>query len=105
MIKLIKLKIANQVRRKKAFENRNQLYEYIDKNPGHTTYELAKKFNWTVGKTDYYIKKLLKDGIIKNSEEIVNGRLRKKYRAVDWKELLDWDEIKDVPYDKNKGKF
>jgi hypothetical protein len=31
---MLKLKIANQIRRKKALDTRWALYEYIDKNPG-----------------------------------------------------------------------
>ena len=58
------LEIANQVRRKKAMENQWYLYEYLNKNPNLTVYDLSKKIEWSVGKVAYYIKKLLKGGLI-----------------------------------------
>ena len=79
---------ANEIRRKKAMDNRWELYEFINKNPGLTTYKLSKKMNWTTGKIDYYIKKLLKEGLLINSTEIVNGRVNKTYSPKSWKELI-----------------
>ena len=96
MIQMLKLKVANQIRRKRAFETRWFLYEFINKNPGLTIYNLSKKLNWTSGKVDYYIKKLLKDGIVKNSEEIVNGRVRKSYHPTPFGEHINWDEMKNI---------
>ncbi len=93
---MLKLKVANQIRRKRAFETRWFLYEFINKNPGLTIYNLSKKLNWTSGKVDYYIKKLLKDGIVKNSEEIVNGRVRKSYHPTPFGEHINWDEMKNI---------
>ncbi len=87
------LKIANQVRRKKAQDNKWFLYEFIDKNPGLTVYEMSKKINWTIGKLNYYVKKLVKDGMINNSEKVVNGRNQKRYSGKTVKEFIDWDEF------------
>ncbi len=93
---MLKLKIANQVKRKKAFETRWFLYEYIDKNPGFSIYDISKKLNWTPGKVDYHIKKLLKDGIVKNSEKIINGRVRKAYYSTSEKEMINWDAMEYI---------
>lgn len=85
---------ANQIRRKKALDNKWLLYKFIDKNPGMTLYDLSKELNWTTGKLDYYLKKLLKDGMINNSTEIVNGRTQKRYRGKTLNEFVeqeDWD--------------
>jgi predicted transcriptional regulator len=100
------LEIANQVRRKKAWENKMQIYKIIDKNTrknnsGLTIYDLTKILNWSNGKVEHYIKKLLKDGYINNSENVVNGRARKEYRAKNVKELIKWDEMKLKPDDYN----
>ncbi|MHA1492288.1 MAG: winged helix-turn-helix domain-containing protein, partial [Promethearchaeota archaeon] len=80
------LEIANQVRRKKAWQNKMQVYEIIDKNTrlnnsGLTIYDLTKILNWSSGKVEHYIKKLLKGGFIKNSDRTVNGRARKEYSS------------------------
>lgn len=87
------LKLANQVRRKKAQDNKWFLYEFIDKNPNLTGYEISKQLNWTVGKTNYYLQKLVKDGMINNSDEVVNGRNLKRYRGKTVKEFINWEEF------------
>jgi len=89
------LRMANQVRRKKALDNKWFLYEIIDKNPNMTIYELSKKINWTSGKIKYYVEKLVKDGMIKNSTKIVNGRTQKRYYGKTMKEFInreEWDK-------------
>ena len=87
------LKLANQVRRKKAQDNKWFLYEFIDKNPGLTVYEISKKINWTNGKINHYIQKLVKEDFIKNSDKVVNGRNQKRYSSKTVKELINWDEF------------
>ncbi len=86
------LRAANQIRRKKALENKWFLYEIIDKNPGMTIYNLSKKINWTPGKLKYYIQKLVKDGMIKNSTKNINGRTQKRYYGKTIKEFINWEE-------------
>ncbi|MFX1457715.1 MAG: winged helix-turn-helix transcriptional regulator [Promethearchaeota archaeon] len=86
------LRGANQIRRKKALENKWFLYEMIDKNPGMTIYTLSKKIKWTPGKLKYYLEKLVKDGMIRNSTETVNGRTQKKYYGKTMKEFINWEE-------------
>jgi len=87
------LKLANQVRRKKAQDNKWFLYEFIDKNPGLTVYEMSKKINWTIGKLNHYVQKLVKDGMINNSAKVVNGRNQKRYTGKTVKEFINWDEF------------
>ncbi len=94
-----KLKLANQVRRKTAFEKRYKLYEHISKHPGLSGYELAKQLGWTSGLVDYYLKKLISDGVIENHNEVVNGRNRREYHPVKWKNLVNWDEINNFKSD------
>lgn len=100
------LEIANQVRRKKAWENKMQIYEIIDKNTrknksGLTIYNLTKILKWSNGKVEHYIKKLMKEGYIKNSDSTVNGRARKEYSSKSVKELIKWDKMKSKPDDYN----
>ena len=90
------LELANQIRRKKAMENKWQLYEFINKTPNLTVYELSKKIEWSIGKTDYYIKKLIKDGLVLNSTEIIKGRLHNFYTPKKIKEMINWKEIKNL---------
>jgi len=87
------LKLANQVRRKKAQDNKWFLYEFIDKNPGLTVYEISKKIDWTNGKINHYIQKLVKEDFINNSDKVVNGRNQKRYSSKTVKELINWDEF------------
>ncbi|KKN31971.1 hypothetical protein LCGC14_0818510 [marine sediment metagenome] len=87
------LKLANQVRRKKAQDNKWFLYEFIEKNPNLTGYEISKRINWTNGKANHYLQKLVKDGFIHNSDEVVNGRNQKRYSGKSVKEFINWDEF------------
>lgn len=87
------LEMANIVRKKKAFENKWKLYEAICKKPQITNYELSKIIGWASGKIDYYLKKLLKDGLINNSTEVVNGRVHKNYSPKKVGELINWKEM------------
>jgi predicted transcriptional regulator len=91
--KMAMLKLANQVRRKKAQDNKWFLYEFIDKNPGLTVYEMSKKVGWTIGKLNYYVQKLVKDGMINNSDKVVNGRNQKRYTGKTIREFMNWDEF------------
>ena len=98
------LEIANQVRRKKAWENKMLIYDVIDSNTrqkksGLTIYTLTKILNWSSGKVEHYIKKLVKEGFIKNSDNIMNGRVRKEYSSKSVKELIKWEEINSKPED------
>ena len=86
------LRKANQIRRKKALDNKWYLYEIIDKNSGLTLYELSKKLEWSTGKLKYYLKELVKDGMIKNSTKIVNGRTQKRYYGKEMKEYINQEE-------------
>lgn len=87
------LEKANKIRIFNAMKNKYYLYEIINKTPGITIYDLSKKVDWTPGKVGYYINKLLNDGVIKNSTEIVNGRIKKAYSPISYKELINWDEM------------
>ncbi|MHA1730044.1 MAG: winged helix-turn-helix domain-containing protein [Promethearchaeota archaeon] len=90
------LRIANQIRRKKALDNKYFLYDFIDKNSGLSQYDLSKKIGWSIGKINYYVKKLLQEGMIKNSTEIINGKARKSYYGKSMKEFINWDEMNDL---------
>ena len=85
--------MANFVRRKKAFENKWKVYKIICNNPKITNYELSKKIGWSSGKIDYYLKKLVKEGLINNSTEVVNGRVHKEYFPKKVGDLINWKEM------------
>jgi hypothetical protein len=96
------LRIANQIRKKKALENKWFLYNIIDMNPGLSQYDLNKKIGWSLGKINYYVRKLLKEEMIKCSTEIVNGRTRKSFYGKCIKEFINWDEIFVIARNKAK---
>ena len=50
--------------------------------------------DWSIGKINYYVKKPLKEGLINNSTEIVNGRIHKEYSPKKVGELINWKEMK-----------
>lgn len=87
------LERAKMVRKKKAFENKWKVYKTICKKPQITNYDLSKIIGWSSGKIDYYLKKLLKEGLINNSSEVVNGRVHKKYSPQKVGDLINWKEM------------
>jgi len=90
------LEIANFIRRKRAFENKWELYDTISKNPGLSIYDLSKKINWTPGKVEYYIKKLVKDDMIENSMRIENNRVHRSFKARKVGHFINWDEMTHI---------
>ena len=90
------LEKANKIRLFNAMKNKYFLYEAINKSPGLTIYDLSKKINWTSGKVNHYIQKLLKNRVITNSSKVENGRVKKSYSSVSYKELINWDEMTEI---------
>ena len=91
--------IANLVRRKKALETRWSLYEIINKNPEICVYELSKKTNWSIGKVNHHVNKLIKDGVISNSTKTENNRTKRSLRAKDWKEFISPEDLEALKKD------
>ncbi len=91
------LEKANKIRFLNSMKNKYFLYETINKKPGLTIYNLTKKVNWTSGKVNHYIQKLLKDKVIRSSTKIENGRVKKQYFPVSYKEFINWDEMNLKP--------
>ena len=97
--------MANLVRRKKALETRWSLYEIINKNPEISVYELSKKTNWSIGKVNHHVNKLIKDGVISNSIKTENNRTKRSLRAKDWKEFISPEDLEALKKDlSNKPK-
>jgi predicted transcriptional regulator len=96
---------ANLVRRKKALETRWVLYEIISKNPEISVYELSKQLDWSVGKVNHHVNKLIKDGVISNSIKTENNRTKRLLQAKDWKEFISPEDLEDLKknrFDKTK---
>ena len=91
MIKI--LEKANKVRFLNVMKNKYFLYEVLNKTPEMTIYDLAKKTSWSSGKVKHYIQKLRKDRVIHNSTEVINGRVRKEYSPVSYKEFINKEEM------------
>ena len=90
------LEFTNQVRSKKAMENKWELYELINKTPGQTVYKLSKIVGWSVGKTDYYVRKLVKDGLVINSTEIIKGRVHNFYTPKKMEQMINKEKFKTL---------
>ena len=88
--------MANLVRRKKALETRWILYEIISNNPGISVYKLSKQMNWSVGKINHHVNKLIKDGVISNSHKTENNRTKRVLKAKDWKEFISPEVLEDL---------
>jgi len=87
-------KASAEIRGLRAEANKDELMYYIEKNPGLSSYELAKKLGWSGGKVRYYLQRLLEDNEIRILESRDSQRLKKLVYAIDWKEMIDWTKIK-----------
>lgn len=91
--------LANLVRRKKALETRWELYEVINKNPEISIYELSKKMNWSIGKVNHHVTRLIKDGVISNSTTIEKNRTKRNLKAKGWKEFIRPEDLEALKKD------
>jgi predicted transcriptional regulator len=62
------------------------LYDMICTHPGLSTYDYAKLKGWNYGKVQKAIDRLEDIGFI-TSEKVVDSRLRRVIKPVDWKKL------------------
>ncbi|MHA1755792.1 MAG: winged helix-turn-helix domain-containing protein [Promethearchaeota archaeon] len=93
---MVTLKKANEAKKRIALQKKWFLYDYIDKNPGLSVYDLSKKLNWPTGSVNNYIQELIKDGMIDNKTNIKNGRVRKSYSVKEVGNYLNWKEMKNI---------
>ena len=73
------------------FNNRWKLYEFINKNPYKSSYDLAEMLGIKHEKIHKYLTKLLKDGLIKFERFIPNTKLKWGFYPTPWQELINWD--------------
>ena len=88
-------KASAEIRALRAEANKNELMYIIEKNPGLTSYELAKKIGWSGGKVRYYLRQLLEDNEVTVKISYNSSRLRKEIYAIDWKDMIDWSNVKE----------
>ena len=65
-----------------GIEKRWEIYEFIDKNHGLSLDELVKKINFSKRKINHYVKRLIKNGLVKA-----------KFYPTPMKELINWKEF------------
>lgn len=68
-----------------TFKREWVLYKYINTVPDITMDEIHWNLKWSLRKVKRYIKKLIQHGLIK---EYYRG-----YTAIDWKDLVNWDNM------------
>lgn len=61
------------------------MYEIIDQNPGLTINELSSKVKFSMRKVNRYLKKLVKDGMVKGN-----------YYPIPWREMINWDKMENT---------
>ena len=72
-----------------------ELYKVIDKNPGHSIYELAKGLNWSSGKVHGSVRRLEKEGLVHTKRELRDGRSLLKVFAANWSEFFTPEELQE----------
>ena len=76
----------------KAFRNKWKIYKEICRKP-QSEYELSETTGLSLKKINYYVKKLLKEGLIKKSTETINGIVNNKYSPKKVGELINWEKM------------
>ncbi len=69
------------------------LYKVINKRPGNSIYELAKKIGWSSGKVYGSVKRLEKKGLVHTKKDIRGGRSILKVCTADWSEFFTPKEL------------
>lgn len=93
----------------KAAERRREIGEETDKillriireNPRLSLYELAQEVNWGVGKVDGSVKRLLRDGKIKEEYFVRNGRRVKLVSSIEYEPSANVFEIPKEAVNRN----
>lgn len=88
--------VAIQKKKEKARVSDEDLYKYVCDHAGLSTYELAKKMKWTVGKTNGALQRLTNTKLIYHKAGIVDNRVKYSWYAYTVKERLTKQEIKDL---------
>jgi len=86
-------KVSAEVRGLRAEAYKTELMYFIEKNPGLSPYELAKKTGWSRGKVRYYVNELLKGNEIVIKTIKGSERVKKLIYPVKWIEMVDWTKI------------
>lgn len=87
---------AAERRRRIGEETDRILLQVIRENPRLSLYELALEVGWGVGKVDGSVKRLLKEGRVKEEYFVRNGRRVKLVSSVEFKPSSD---VFDIPKD------
>lgn len=87
---------AAEGRRRIGDETDGILLQVIRENPRLSLYELAQEVGWGVGKVDGSVKRLLREGKVKEEYFVRNGRRVKLVSSVDYKPSPD---VFDIPKD------
>jgi len=72
----------------KETSTKDEIYSFICKNPGFSTYEITKDLGMTGGRVRHALIKLEQNGLIKFRFEKNNPRIRKLSFPVDFPKLL-----------------
>ena len=88
--------IINRIRYHLSFNKIYALYGIIDKTPGLNIIELSEIMKKSKRKIRFYVNSLLNDGLIKEIIKKINDTEVITYHSKNWKELINWDEIKHM---------
>ena len=52
--------------------------------------------DWSIGKVNHHVNKLIKDGVLSNSIKNENNRVKRSLKAKDWKEFISPEDLEDL---------
>lgn len=84
-----------RIRGLQAEAKKNEIMYHIEKNPGLSVYELAKKIGWSSGRVHYYVKKLLEGNEVKIKTVKNSERVKKLVYPIEWTKMIDWKKIEE----------
>ena len=84
-----------RIRGLRAEAKKTELMYYIEKNPGLSVYELAKKIGWSSGRVRYYVMKLLEGNEVRIKTVKSSERVKKLFYPIEWTKMIDWKKIEE----------
>ena len=89
------MRAARDARVREGLDTDYELYKMINRKPGTSVYELAKKLGWSSGKVYGSVRRLEKDSLIRTEKAERDGRSVLKVKPVEWFEFLTPEEVEE----------
>ena len=93
--RLKSLEMAKAALKQKSEDTDDDLYTLINKYPGSSAYDLAKRAGWSPGKTHASVRRLERDGMVRCHQVVEGSRTKLIVEPKKWKEFFKPEELEE----------